>query len=104
MKPLTPLDQIRIPPPRPDETYTLTVLDKPIYFKGLKQLLGAADISKAGDRTTDLAPQNHMMREAARTILSSLTLRHIYDHPLTDDAGRIDAVMRVCRHCRSVPG
>jgi len=91
----TPIDKITVPRPKEDEVYSLQVLDKEISFKGLKKLLGAADISKAGDRNTRLAPENDMAREAARMILSSLTLQHIYDHPLTDDDGRVDTVMRV---------
>jgi ethanolamine ammonia-lyase large subunit len=91
----TPIDEITVPSPREEEIYSQQVLDKEVRFKGLKKLLGAADISKAGDRNTQLAPENDMVREAARMILSSLTLQHIYDHPLTDDDGRVDAVMRV---------
>src|SRR5205823_9598265 len=30
-----------------------------------------------------------------RAILSGLTLRHLYDRPLTDDEGNVDSVMRV---------
>ena len=91
----TPIDEINVPSPKEEKIYSQQVLDKEIRFKGLKKLLGAADISKAGDRNTGLAPANDMVREAARMILSSLTLQHIYDHPLTDDNGRVDAVMRV---------
>ncbi len=39
-------------------------------------------------------PATSTQREAARTILSSLTLGHLYEHPLTDDDGRVDTVMR----------
>jgi len=93
--PLIPLQEIDVPQPHAEEVYSYKLLDKEIRFDGLKKLLGAADISKAGDRNTGLAPENDMIREAARTILSSLTLQHIYDHPLTDDKGRVDAVMRI---------
>ena len=95
MKTLKPINEIEVPSPKPDETYTYTVLEKKIRFVGLKKLLGAADISKAGDRNTGLAPENDMVRETARTVLSSLTLQHIYDHPLTDHQGRVDSVQRV---------
>src|SRR5262249_829692 len=64
-------------------------------FRGLKRLLGAADHSKAGDRHAGLAARGETEREAARAILSGLTLQHLYDHPLTDDEGKVDAVMRV---------
>src|SRR5262249_8574385 len=64
-------------------------------FRGLKQLLGASDVSKAGDRHAGLAAAGETIREAARAILSDLTLQHLYDHPLTDDQGKIDSVMRV---------
>lgn len=63
-------------------------------FKGLKQLLGAADLSKAGDRGAGLASASESAREVARAILSDLTLEHLYDHPLTDDSGRVDEVMK----------
>ncbi len=95
MKNLTPINEIKIPEPRLEEVYTTRVMEKEIRFKGLKKLLGAADISKAGDRNTNLAPANDMIRESARVILSSLTLQHIYDNPLTDDKGRLDSVVRV---------
>ena len=60
-------------------------------FQGLKRLLGAADYSKAGDRHAGLAADSELTREAARTILSGLPLSHLYEHPLTDSQGRIDA-------------
>lgn len=94
MKKITPILEIDVPEPQPDEIYSKRVVGKQIHFKGLKKLLGAADISKAGDRNTDLAPKSDMIRETARTILSSLTLRHIYDHPLTDDNNLVDTVAR----------
>ena len=47
MSNLTPLDQIPVPPPRPDDEYTLRVGEREFRFAGLKRLLGAADISKA---------------------------------------------------------
>ena len=93
-KTITPILEIEVPEPRSDEIYSKQILGKQIHFKGLKKLLGAADISKAGDRNTDLAPESDMIREMARTILSSLTLQHIYDHPLTDDNGLVDTVTR----------
>jgi len=95
MKTITPIHEIDVPEPQAEETYSKRVLGKQISFKGLKKLLGAADISKAGDRNTDLAPESDMVRETARMILSSLTLQYIYDNPLTDDNNRVDAVMRV---------
>ena len=64
-------------------------------FAGLKRLLGAADYSKAGDRQAGLAAASEDVREAARGALSDLTLEHLYEHPLTDDQGRVDSVMRV---------
>jgi ethanolamine ammonia-lyase large subunit len=92
---LTPLADIAVPPPRPDEQYTTRCFDRDVSFHGLKLLLGAADFSKAGDRHASLAAPSETVREAARAMLSGLTLRHIHDHPLTDDEGRIDSVMRV---------
>ena len=95
MRKLTPLDEIRVPDPKPDVTYRASLLGRDLCFQGLKQLLGAADFSKAGDRHAGLAADVDDVREAARTLLSQLTLAHFYDHPLTDDLGRVDEVMRV---------
>ncbi len=94
MKKIIPLNKIKIPGPKPEEIYSTSVLDKTFYFKGLKKLLGAADISKAGDRATGLCAENEMEREAARTILSSLSLKHIFDNPLTDENDKVDKVMQ----------
>ena len=95
MKTLTPLDAIVVPPARPDEVYHGKCFDRTVSFHGLKALLGAADYSKAGDRHAKLAAAGEAEREAARAVLSDLTLQHLYDHPLTDDDGNIDSVMRV---------
>jgi ethanolamine ammonia-lyase large subunit len=92
---LKPLADIYVPPPKVDETYAITLFEREFSFKGLKSLLGAADVSKAGERLSGLAAADEIEREAARTILSGLTLQHIYDSPLTDDHGQIDSVMRV---------
>src|SRR5207302_709481 len=95
MQMLKPLDEIAVPEPQPDEIYRVRLFDHDYSFVGLKSLLGAADFSKAGDRGADLAAPTDVVREAARTILSSLTLQHLYDRPLTDDQGRVDSVMCV---------
>src|SRR6478609_3510179 len=95
MPALTPLGDIRVPAPAADEVYATRVLDRDFSFHGLKALLGAADCSKAGDRNAGLAASDELAREAARSLVASLTLAHLYDHPLTDRQGRVDAVMRV---------
>ena len=99
MKTLTPLEKIPVPEPAPDcgstPAYSRTSGGETIAFAGLKELLGAADFSKAGDRHAGLAARNEVIREVARAILSGLTLQHLYDHPLTDAEGRVDSVMRV---------
>jgi ethanolamine ammonia-lyase large subunit len=95
MKLLTPLDQIAVPPPQGDETYETEHLGRHYRFTGLKRLLGAADFGKAGDRNAGLAARDEEEREAARWILSTLTLQHLYDRPLTDDQGAVDSVVRV---------
>ncbi|MSQ96140.1 MAG: ethanolamine ammonia-lyase [Gemmataceae bacterium] len=84
---------IFVPTPRADETYHARYFDHEFAFTGLKRLLGAADCTKAGDRHAGLAAASETEREVARTILSGLTLQHLYDHPLTDDAGKVDSVM-----------
>ena len=50
-----PIHEIDVPRPKTEEVYSQRVLEKKIRFKGLKKLLGAADISKAGDRNANLA-------------------------------------------------
>ncbi len=95
MKELTPLDRIDVPRPRPDAAYAARLPGHDASFRGLKRLLGAADCSKAGDRQAGLAAPDEAAREAARELLGELTLEHLHDHPLTDDRGEIDAVMRV---------
>jgi ethanolamine ammonia-lyase large subunit len=95
MKTLTPLVDIHLPEVRNDQTYTTSCMDQQFSFQGLKALLGAADYSKAGERNAGLAASTETTREAARGILSQLTLQHLYDHPLTDAQGTVDSVMRV---------
>lgn len=94
MRSITPLDAIPVPQPAPDTRYEITLLDRSFAFDGLKALLGAADHSKAGDRNAGLAASDEVAREAARSLLSGLTLQHLYDRPITDSAGRVDDVMR----------
>src|SRR3989449_8215670 len=94
MKNLSRLDEIAVPMPPDDELYTAHKFGRQFSFAGLKGLLGAADYSKAGDRNAGLAARDEAEREVARSILSTLTLQHLYDHPLTDDSGIVDSVMR----------
>jgi ethanolamine ammonia-lyase large subunit len=95
MRTLTALNAIHVPVPKPDEVYSLNLFGRDVRFRGLKSLLGAADYSKAGDRQAGLAAPGEDVCEAARTVLSELTLQHLYDRPLVDDQGRLDSVMRV---------
>jgi ethanolamine ammonia-lyase large subunit len=95
MRQLTALNDIHVPAPKPDEVYSLNLYGRDVRFHGLKSLLGAADYSKAGDRQAGLAAPGEDMREAARSVLSELTLQHLYDRPLVDDQGQVDSVMRV---------
>ncbi|HEX3725365.1 MAG TPA: ethanolamine ammonia-lyase subunit EutB, partial [Pirellulales bacterium] len=92
---LKPLEDIAVPPVAPEETYVRRLFDRDFKFVGLKTLLAAADFSKAGDRHAGLAARDEREREAARTILASLSLEHLYAHPLSDDQGIVDEVMRV---------
>ena len=89
------LSEILVPAPMPDKTYEITLFEKHFFFHGLKRLLGAADFQKSGDVLAGLAAKSDLEREAAREILSSLTLQEIYDAPLVDDDGRVDNVTRV---------
>ncbi|MBU6529175.1 ethanolamine ammonia-lyase (plasmid) [Methylocystis sp. MJC1] len=95
MPALRSLSDIRVPAPKPGTNYEISLLDRRFVFPGLKRLLGAADFDKAGDRLAGLAAKSEIEREAARAILSDLTLQEIYDAPLTDDDGRVDDVMGV---------
>ena len=91
----TPLDAIHVPPAKIDEDYVTRVDEREYRFRGLKRLLGAADVSKAGDRHARLAAADDLERQAARRILASLELAHFYEQPLTDEHGHVDSVMRV---------
>jgi ethanolamine ammonia-lyase large subunit len=95
VKTLSKIEQIKVPAVRPDAPYSVTLLDRTFTFTNLKHVLGAADISKAGDRKAGLAASNEIEREAGRAVLSSLTLQHFFDHPLTNIHGKIDSVMTV---------
>lgn len=95
MPALNSLSDIRVPKPKPDQTYEISLVDRRFTFPGLKRLLGAADFDKAGERLAGLVAKSEIEREAARAILSNLTLQEIYDAPLTNDDGRVDDVMRV---------
>src|SRR5437899_2685180 len=101
MKNLSRLDEIAVPRPPNDELYTAHKFGRQFSFAGLKGLLGAADYSKAGDRNAGLAARDEAEREVARSILSTFTLQQLYDHPLTDDSGSVDSVMRVNYDIRS---
>jgi ethanolamine ammonia-lyase large subunit len=95
VKNLVPLSEIAVPAPRPEQTYRSRFFDHDFAFQGLKRLLGAADCSKAGDRHAGLAASSETEREVARTILSGLTLQHLFDNPLVADDGKVDSVMVV---------
>ena len=95
MKILSKIEQIQVPIPKPDAPYSVTLLDRTFKFANLKHVLGAADISKAGDRKAGLAVVNEIEREAARAVLSGLTLQHFFDHPLTNIYDQIDSVMTI---------
>lgn len=95
MRRLTPLNEIHVPEPRPNESYCTSLFGRDVQFDGLKQLLAAADYSKAGDRQAGLDAGAEDVREMARTVLAGLTLEHLYDRPLTDELQRVDEVMRV---------
>ena len=92
---LTALTNIFVPEVKADEVYSLHYLGKDFSFAGLKALLAAADVSKAGDRNARLASQTETGREAARTLLSKLSVSHLYERPLADHQGNVDSVMRV---------
>lgn len=95
MNMLTPLDAVPVPSVKPEEGHAIHVLGRKFAFPGLKALLGSADLSKAGDRNAGLAAPDEATREAARSVLSGLSLRYLHDHPLATDKGLVDEVMRV---------
>ncbi|UYZ83303.1 ethanolamine ammonia-lyase subunit EutB [Entomomonas sp. E2T0] len=92
---LPPIADIFVPKPSLAHSYQIELLGLHYSFKDLKQVLGNADISKAGDRVANLAAADEATREAARAVLSNLTLQHIFDNPLIDNNGKVDSVMRV---------
>ncbi len=95
MPKMTPLNQIMVPIPREDEVYRTRVIGQDFRFTGLKALLGAAGFHTSGDQLSTLAAEDDVTREAARAILSDLTLLHLYERPLTNESGGIDDIMRV---------
>lgn len=92
---MKPLHSIFVPEAKPAQKYQIHLLNQTYEFKGLKQLLGCADYDKAGERNAGLVATSDAEREAARQIVSNLTLEHLFENPLTDDNGEIDSVMRV---------
>ena len=92
---LPALTKIKVPPVKQEQIYQIELLGNIYTFNGLKQLLGFSDISKAGDRNCGLAAPNEITREAARSVLSNITLQHLYDNPLATSEGIIDSVMHV---------
>ncbi|WP_067516492.1 ethanolamine ammonia-lyase subunit EutB [Endozoicomonas ascidiicola] len=92
---MTPLDQILVPSVKTDEIYRTRVIGQDFSFTGLKALLGAAGFHTSGDQIANLAAETEVSREAARAILSDLSLQHFYDRPLPNDHGEIDDIMRV---------
>ena len=95
MQTLSKIEQIKLPKASKNKPYSITLLDRTFTFTNLKHVLGAADISKAGDRKAGIAAANEIEREAARAVLSGLTLQHFFDNPLTNIHGKIDSVMTV---------
>ena len=95
MKKLSHLSEIKLPKVQAPCAYPAILHGRNFIFRDLKHVLGAADISKAGDRNAKLAADDEVMREAARAILSDLTLQHFFDNPLTNHKNEIDSVMRV---------
>jgi ethanolamine ammonia-lyase large subunit len=94
MPTLIPLPEIPVPTPGGPRAYETRLLGRHHRFDGLKRLLGAADLDKAGDRNAGLAAAGEVEREAARAVLASLTLGELFATPLTDESLRVDEVMR----------
>lgn len=95
MPKMTPLNQITVPTPKANEVYRTRIIGQDFCFTGLKALLGAAGFYTSGDQLSGLAVEDDITREAARAILSDLTLLHLYERPLTNESGKIDDIMRV---------
>jgi len=92
---LKPIREIHVPSIKMEQTYEFRKYGKNFSFLGLKKLLAAADMSKAGDRNAGLAAKIESEREAARHVLANLTLEHLFENPLTTKGNQIDEVMRV---------
>ena len=57
---LRPVAEIHVPAPQPDIDYPFRGLGRSITFHGLRALLGAADIHKAGDVRAGLAAPDEL--------------------------------------------
>ena len=67
MHTLIPLESIYVPQPQADKVYKTEIFEKSYSFTGLKSLLGAADVSKAGDRMAGLAADSPLCRDLLAT-------------------------------------
>ena len=92
MRRLTALEDIHVPAPRPDEEYRLDLLDHETSFLGLKALLGAADVPKAGERLAGLEARGEVEREAARTILSGTHSGEFMGIPATESTVEFESI------------
>ncbi|WP_319557455.1 ethanolamine ammonia-lyase subunit EutB [Thiomicrorhabdus sp.] len=88
------LQDIFVPYLKAPLAYTFNFEGEVFSFPNLKVLLGKADYPKAGDKNAGLCAKSEVEREAARSVLSDLSIQHLYDNPLSVN-DRVDEVMRV---------
>ena len=92
-----PVGSIHVPAPRPDALYACSVAGSGIASVDSSDCSAPPTTARRAIATWAGRPIGS--RGAKRCgLLSDLTLQHLFDHPLTDDRGGIDEVMRELRH------
>jgi len=73
--------------------FKCTLKNEVYQFQSVKEILAKASEEKSGDIMAGIAAQSNLERMAAKVVLSELTLREIYEHPVipyeTDEVTRI---------------
>ena len=91
---LKSLSAITVPAAKPQQGYSTTILDRAFRFTGLKAVLGAADISKAGDRGAHLAADDEIAREVAEAKASGDAVGEAAPRPLSPPSRMIEIETR----------
>ena len=92
---LTAIDDISVPAPKPDEVYSLNLLGETVRVSGFEVASRRGRLQQSRRSTGGSRRSGRRRARGGATVLSELTLQHLYDRPLVDDQGRVDGVMRV---------